>query len=175
MRNQHNETTATTNVAYGIMGNNPSNGNNRKIDSMKKNSHDQISDISSGFHSDGSNSLHCSLLVDDDDDNDNDAVYKPTTTIKNSFENLMEKIEKAAAERPIIRSISPMQKTSNLLLNQMFHHHHHHHDGNGKTKNILSTFKHPPSTAPTTTTIESSKLIEFTENPDYSKYYLPQL
>ncbi|KAH9527008.1 hypothetical protein DERF_001057 [Dermatophagoides farinae] len=155
MRNHHNETTATTNVAYGIMGNNPSNGNNRKIDSMKKNSHDQISDISSGFHSDGSNSLHCSLLVDDD--------TTTTTTMTQS-----------AAERPTIRSISPMQKTSNLLLNQMFHHHHHHHDGNVKTKNILSTFKHPPSTVPATT-IESSKLIEFTENPDYSKYYLPQL
>ncbi|OTF77147.1 hypothetical protein BLA29_002352 [Euroglyphus maynei] len=82
-----------------------------------------------------------------------------------SFENLMQKIEEAAAERPIIRSISPMQKTtSNLLMNQMLFNDHHHHNEN-KSK-FLTTFKRPSQT---------SKLIEFTENPDYSKYYLPQV
>ncbi|XP_075676513.1 uncharacterized protein LOC113797793 [Dermatophagoides pteronyssinus] len=115
-------TTTTANIAYGIM-----------CGGVGEKNVDHISDVSSGFHSDGSLNRHnCSLLMDQDDDNN-----------KNSFENLMEKI----ANPPMIRSISPLQKTNRIM---------------------FTTFK--PSSNPN----QSSKLIEFTENPDYSKYYLPQ-
>ncbi|KAF7490696.1 Protein tincar [Sarcoptes scabiei] len=103
---------SSRNVAYGLTfleSNLPSiSGINHHLN--QDGSHqDRISDsISSGFHSNGS---HCSLVDENDD------VDKNNTT--GSLESLMEKIEKANVGRPNIRSLNSLQKTSEMISEQM--------------------------------------------------------
>lgn len=163
---------SSRNVAYGLTfleSNLPSiSGINHHFN--QDGSHqDRISDsISSGFHSNGS---HCSLVDENDD------VDKNNTT--GSLESLMEKIEKANVGRPNIRSLNSLQKTSEMISEQM-------------EPKLMSTFlnqnktnqnqQHFPRIIESNRLIDdnilqqqSSRLIEFTENPDYSKYYLPEV
>ena len=118
---------------------------------------DKGSDTSSGIHSNSSNS---SVGLD--------------KTKSNSLESLMQtlqKLEAAAADKPNLRSLSSLQRSINIL------------------NTMDNTVEQKPSHVKVTSFAaensiygtrmncaadqSQSKLIEFTQNPDYSKYFMP--
>lgn len=135
------------------MSNNLAYGLMRHQPSAGNTLHDKCSDTSSGIHS---NSSHSSIEFDE----------KPLAR-SNSLESLMQRLEAAKAEEPTLKSLSTLKQY-------------------GESKRDLKS----PHVALTTFSVENniygtnfanslncnqSKLIDFTENPDYSKYYLPQI
>lgn len=131
-------TTLSNNIAYGLRY------------TADANNHDEISDISSGFHSNGS---HSSLT----------SSNEKSLIKSDSLESLMKRIQHAANDRPNIRSLESLQKCATLL-NQT-----------EPKCSIMSTFPKMEKDQEMVLMDENSKLIEFTENPDYSKYYLPEV
>lgn len=129
-------TTMSNNIAYGLM--------------CTSDNHDEISDISSGFHSNGS---HSSLTSNNE----------KLLTKSDSLESLMKRIQHAANGRPNIKSLDSLQKSATLL-NQT-----------EPKSTIMSTFSKLEKDQEMVLMDCNSKLIEFTENPDYSKYYLPEV
>lgn len=81
----------------------------------------------------------------------------------------LQKLEDAAADKPNLRSLSSLQRSINLLNDSMDTPVHE----KSKVSHVkLSSFENSLYGRRGNSTGDS-KLIEFTQNPDYSKYYIP--
>lgn len=116
---------------------------------------DKGSDTSSGIHSDGSNTSLGSTLE------------PKSLTKSNSLESLIQRLEAAKADKPNLRSLTSLQRSINLLNNldsQPEANSCHVKLANFSAENEIYSTKIGPL-------YTDSKLVEFTENPNYSKYY----
>lgn len=119
---------------------------------------EKSSDTSSGIHSATSNS--------------SDGFASLDKAKSNSLESLMhtlQKLEAAAVDKPNLRSLSSFQRSIDILNNSMdtsvLHE-------KPKASHVrLTSFDN--SIYGRRVNTGESKLIEFTQNPDYSKYYIP--
>lgn len=107
---------------------------------------DKSSDTSSGIHSDGS---QVSMTSNEP---------KSNLVKSNSLESLMQRLEAAKADKPNLRSLNPLQRSIHLL---------NHYDSEPESGRSYNT----ENAIYGSRMNYDSKLVEFTENPDYSKYY----
>lgn len=132
----------TNNITYGLSGVLP----NKTEMATRKSHPDKVSDTSSGIHSQSSDA---SLSA---------GKTSPDLERSSSLESILQRLEAAAASKPCLRSLSPIQQSIDLL-NQM--------DVDARpTMPKMSSF--PQKEA-------SSKLSEFVSNPEYNRYYSADL